>query len=341
MSQLNVFSRLPKFTGVDGGPHFHTWLKNFERCCTIAEKKDDLVQGQLLMLSVEGRVLAVLEQVEEEKGSQLKYSDLKQSLTMVFDSPADQEARMTEFESRVQHLDETEEEYMLALIKLFKAANHDVKPEDINRAVKQKFLNSISADLCHNVFIFCNNPLDDTVGHQDLLKASRDARVHLTATKQLVTPASDDPIFHTASRPTCRPTQVSSNATVNALTDNSTLNAVLSLTKKFDEQVRLNEQRFKEQEDKINLLSNSSQQFSRGRGRWPMSRRSFRGRTYAAPQQEPGWATQPNSYPSEIRCHYCNELNHFKQDCVLFKRHNQQQDAMWNFPQQGNLSGRR
>ena len=195
------------------------------------------------MLSVEGRALAVLEQVEEEKGSQLKYSDLKQSLTMVFDSPADREARMMEFESRVQHLDETEEEYMLALIKLFKAAYG---------AMKRKFLNGISADLRHNVFIFCNNPLDDTVGHQDLLKASRDARVHLTATKQLVTSVSDDPIFHTASRPT----QVSSNAAVNALTDDSTLNAVLSLTQKFDEQVKLNEQRFKEQEDKINLLSN-------------------------------------------------------------------------------------
>ena len=66
---------------------------------------------------------------------------------MVFDLPADREARMTEFESRIQHLDETEEEYMLALIKLFKAANHDVKPEDVNRAVKRKFLNGISADL--------------------------------------------------------------------------------------------------------------------------------------------------------------------------------------------------
>ena len=92
-------------------------------------------------------------------------------------------------------------------------------------------MNGISADLHHNVFIFCNNPLDDTVGHQDLLKASRDARVHLMATKQLVTPASDDPTFHTDPRPT----QVSPNAAVNALTDDSTLNAVLSLTKKFDE----------------------------------------------------------------------------------------------------------
>ena len=66
------------------------------------------------------------------------------------------------------------------------------------------------------------------------------------------------------------------NAAVNALTDDSTLNAVLSLTKKFDEQVRLNEQCFQEQEDKINLLSNSSQRFSLGRGRWPRSSGSFR-----------------------------------------------------------------
>ena len=129
MSQLNVFSRLPKFTGVHGGPDLHTWLKNFERCCAIAEKKDDLVQGQLLMLSVEGRALAVLEQVEEEKGSQVKYSDLKQSLTMVFDSPADREARMTEFESHVQHLDETEEEYMLALRQLTMMLNLKMSTE--------------------------------------------------------------------------------------------------------------------------------------------------------------------------------------------------------------------
>ena len=26
----------------------------------------------------------------------------------------------------------------------------------------------------------------------------------------------------------------------------------------------------------------------------------------AVPQQEPGWATQAHSKPSDIRCHYCN-----------------------------------
>ena len=168
---------------------------------------------------------------------------------MVFDSPADREACITEFESHIQHLDETEEEYMLALIKLFKGANHDAKPEDVNRAIKRKFFNGISADLRHNVFIFCSNPLDNTAGHQDLLKASRDARVHFTDTKTPATPAPDDPIFHTDSRPTCWLTQVSTNAAVNAListvlSDESTLNAVLFLTKKFDEQVRINEQHF-------------------------------------------------------------------------------------------------
>ena len=121
-------------------------------------------------------------------------------------------------------------------LTLFKATNHDVKPEDVNKVMKRKFLNGISADLHHNVFIFCNTPLDDSFGHQDLLKAIRDTHLHLTAIKKPVVPAPDDSIFHTDSRSTCQPTQVSINAAVNALTpvvmsDDSTLNTVLSLTK--------------------------------------------------------------------------------------------------------------
>ena len=84
MSKLNIFSRLDKFTGPGPGPDLRTWLTNFERCCTIAEKTDDLVQGQLLMLSVEGRALAILERLEDENGSQMNYSDLKKALIAVF-----------------------------------------------------------------------------------------------------------------------------------------------------------------------------------------------------------------------------------------------------------------
>ena len=104
----------------------------------------------------------------------------------------------------------------------------------------------------------------------------------------LATHAPDDPMFHTDSSPTCGPTQVSTNAMVNALTptamsDKSTLNAVLSLTKTFDQQVRLNEQHFQEQEDKINLLSKLSQWFPRGCGRCPRSRGSFHGTPHTVP----------------------------------------------------------
>ena len=68
MSQLNVFLVCPSLLALNhGSPDLHTWLKNFERCCTIAERKDDLIQGQLLMLSIDGRALAVLEQVEKER----------------------------------------------------------------------------------------------------------------------------------------------------------------------------------------------------------------------------------------------------------------------------------
>ena len=77
MSKLNIFSRLDKFTWLRQGPDLRTWLTIFERSCTIAEKTDDPVQGQLLMLSAEGRALAIPERLEDEKGSQMKYSDLR------------------------------------------------------------------------------------------------------------------------------------------------------------------------------------------------------------------------------------------------------------------------
>ena len=85
---------------------------------------------------------------------------------------------MTDFETQIQGLDESEDGYMLVLMKLFKACNLKAKSEDLQRAVKRKLLYGMSETLRHNLFIFCNNPLDDTVTHQDLLKSSYDAFVH-------------------------------------------------------------------------------------------------------------------------------------------------------------------
>ena len=107
MSALNiVFSKLEKFTG-NGSLDLRTWLRNFERCSVIADKKDDLVKGQILMLCVDGRPRAILDQYEEVKATPQKFTDLKKQPEEIFDSPADREAKMTEFETSIQHVDET------------------------------------------------------------------------------------------------------------------------------------------------------------------------------------------------------------------------------------------
>ena len=158
MSSFNIiFSKLEKFTG-DGNVDLHQWLRNFDRCCVIAEKSEDLVVGQILMLCVDGRAKAVLDQFEEEKSTPKKYSELKKQLTAVFDSEAGREAHMTAFERCIQKIDESEEEFMTHLLQLFKAANPKAKTEVINHAVKRKFLQRISDALRRNIFIFCKNP---------------------------------------------------------------------------------------------------------------------------------------------------------------------------------------
>ena len=87
---------------------------------------------------------------------------------------------MTKFERPIQGLGETEDEFMLALVKLYKAANPESEAEEVNRAVKRKYLHGISDEVRRNVFTFFNNPLEDRITHQDLLKASRDAQLHLS-----------------------------------------------------------------------------------------------------------------------------------------------------------------
>ena len=67
-SGLNIlFTKLDKFDGTN--TDLQSWLRNFERCCTIAGKRaeDELVKGQLLVLCLTGQALAVVEQLEEEK----------------------------------------------------------------------------------------------------------------------------------------------------------------------------------------------------------------------------------------------------------------------------------
>ncbi len=86
MSSFNViFSKLEKFTG-DGNLDLHQRLRIFDRCCVVAEKSEDLVVGQILMLCVDGCAKAILDQFEQEAGCPQKYSVLKKQITVIFDS---------------------------------------------------------------------------------------------------------------------------------------------------------------------------------------------------------------------------------------------------------------
>ena len=63
-----------------------------------AEKSDDLVLGQILMLCVDGLAKAILDQFKEEQGTPQKYGDLRRQLSAVVDSEAACEAHMTNSE---------------------------------------------------------------------------------------------------------------------------------------------------------------------------------------------------------------------------------------------------
>ena len=120
--------------------------------CTIAQKTD-LVKGQLLMLCLGGHALAVAEQVEEDKNAQQKSSELKAHLEAVFNTTANKESKMVEFENRFQWIEESEDEFMLNLVKIYRAANPDASEATSTLAIKRKFMHGISSDLRRSTYI--------------------------------------------------------------------------------------------------------------------------------------------------------------------------------------------
>lgn len=149
---------------------------------------------------------------------------------------------MTAFERCVQKIDESEEEFMTHFLQLFRAANPKAKTEVINHGVKCKFLQGISDTLRRNIFIFCTNPHDEKVSHQDLLKASRDASVHLAleSTAETVLPRSSDAVLTAA----------------NPLDD--TLDAILTLSTKFEQQSQLAVRKIEEQQHQIKSMQSTN-----------------------------------------------------------------------------------
>ena len=108
-----------------------------------------------------------------------KVSRFEKRLEDVFQTSADMETKMAEFEQCIQLVTESEDEFMLSLVKLYRTANPTASTEDINRAIKRKFLSGVSPDLRRSIFIFCTNPYATSVTYDALLEAARRAKLHI------------------------------------------------------------------------------------------------------------------------------------------------------------------
>ena len=176
-----LLTNLGKFSGNDN-MDLSTWLKGFDRCCAVLNKGDDVIKGQLLMLSVEGQAKAVLEEVEEQHEAPQRYSDSVRLLKARFNTIATREASMVEFETRTQQLEESEDEFMLVLSKLYRFANPEQNAVAQEASIKRKFLQGIAPERRRGLFVFCNNPYDVNVTRTQLLDFCRNARLHLAVT---------------------------------------------------------------------------------------------------------------------------------------------------------------
>ena len=285
------------------------------------------------MMCVDGRARAILDQYKEQKATPQKFTDLKKQLEEIFDSPADREAKMTEFETRIQHVDETEEEFMIVLLQLYRAANPEAK-EDVNSAVKCKFLHGINDILRDNIFIFCTNPFSDDISPQALLKASCDAVAHLSAS---VSNSSSTPTKSSLSAQAA----VFTTASAAALTPQ--LDKVLALTQQLADQAKITNAKLDQQQQEINFLKQNSFQppygpnfqTSRGHGKY---QQNFRGRTRPPTRAHFGGnSTSGRNSQSRVNkqttifCHFCHQPNHFKSNCLLFKQQNSSTNQPENY----------
>ena len=167
----SLFLGLEKFS--DGNStDLHSFLSRFDRRCSVANKVDGdtPVKGQLLMLWVEGRARAALEEFELTQGGVKQTYDANVAkLKAYFDSPSSRQASMMLFEGRKQKIQESEEEFMLDLLRLYKAANPDHTNAVTLLSIKRKFIAGISPKLRSKIFIFCADPYDGGVTRDALL----------------------------------------------------------------------------------------------------------------------------------------------------------------------------
>lgn len=298
-SGISIFQKLEKFSGRKEDD-IDSWLRGFNRCCVISNKSDDLVKGQLLLLCLGGQALAVAERFEEEKKQPQNFTALVARLKEVFNSEADREFKQEEFEKRHLQINETEDDFMLALTRLHRAANPNSSDEELARNVKRKFMNGISPELKRNIFIFCSNPHATTISVDSLLEAVRKTKLHILEAKE-------------------------SGESVNVVQkpselDDPVLKAIDGLRSSLDSHIRSTSEQFKVQaaqinsmaEDRFGARSTVTEQYrNTGNARYQRGGGYRGGR--ASNRGHENWNRDRDFSPR--RCYNCNEPNHIARNC--------------------------
>ena len=311
-SSYSIFSKIEKFSG-QPNEDLTSWLRGFQRCCTITGKDDDLVQGQLLMLCLSGQALAVAERLEETKAAQQKYTELETHLKSVFKSDADKEIKQQQFDKRHAELNETDDEFMLELVKLYRAANPTADDAQVTCNVKRKFLNGIPVELKRNVFIFCSDPHAATVTIDNLLEATRKARLYVMSESEI---ASSVNVVNSSSNDDSKP---------------DLFEAISRLTDTLNNHMKLTNEQLKTQGEQINAISrqggsqNSGSSFqgqynNYDGNRRPNNRRgNNRGRNNNSNRGRNS-SSNIDGIRQDFLCHNCNEPNHVARDCRAPRR---------------------
>ena len=113
---------------------------------------EDNVRGKLIMLCLTGQPLAVAEQLEHERQGEQTYDQVRIRLESVFESSAKREQRMEAFEKRILLAGESVDQFMLALVQLYRSANPNAVDREFQMAVKRKFLQGVPPKLRQSVY---------------------------------------------------------------------------------------------------------------------------------------------------------------------------------------------
>ena len=329
-SNAYIFSSLEKFSEGNGA-ELSSFLSKFDRCCLIGNKvdaNDAPVKGQLLMLFVEGRARATLEEYEQTQGGvQQTYAALAAKLREHFDNEETRENSMSLFEARIKKINESEEEFMLALLMLYKTANPNHDAAVTLLAVKRKFLSGISPTLRNNIFVFCQDPFAAGVTREQLLTHCRKAR------NLLLTQNADSNQEYSTDRVLANNTNGNnSNTSGQILSEEGVLAAAINnLTMTVQEHITSTDDRFQTMGEAIAAVSGGggfqrNNYGSRGRG----GNRGGRS-NYSNTGNRGGYNNNNNSNSNSssgrgnnrrgrggrgpIVCYNCGGANHVARDC--------------------------